>query len=426
MQRVLSFQMARGFGESSEFVTKRMCFSFLFSVGFLCLLCGFLLGRFASERSLEFRAEKKRLEFAGNGLEHMEHLQHLLFQKLGEASYETDWTTSTVEGRDTAKISEMLSDLPLFHQIIKNGSFVLATSHGFREPDRFVILSASGKGIGVALELAKIFNHIQSEYGWIPRRTLIFCLFFGSVDICPTMIPNFVRHKVVAYIALYDDNLRGNGNFIFAASNLIRSMILQDITIIKKLNSSENHDAFNVNNLAHRDILLPHLALDISHAAFSFIKKNASMNSGSGNNAGFKLYHIPLAQLVGDIVWRLSESLAFHWDARYFNETVVNVLETINTSKTLDFKDDINKTIVQLTSAIQVLNQRIDTTDGSKSLDLRILNDLLMDLDRVLLCPNKYISSKSFRTLPQQSSDTLNYLNELLKCYKAAIQLLQE
>lgn len=90
MQRVLSFQMARGFSESSEFVTKRMCFSFLFSVGFLCLLCGFLLGRFASERSIEFRAERKRLEFAGNGLEHTEHLRQFLLEKLAETTtYET-------------------------------------------------------------------------------------------------------------------------------------------------------------------------------------------------------------------------------------------------------------------------------------------------------------------------------------------------
>lgn len=87
MHRVLSFQMARGIDESSEYVTKRLCFSFLFSVGFLCLLCGFLLGRFAVERSMEAQAQKTRAELAGNGLRSTEYLQQLILQELAEASF---------------------------------------------------------------------------------------------------------------------------------------------------------------------------------------------------------------------------------------------------------------------------------------------------------------------------------------------------
>ncbi|XP_043674576.1 uncharacterized protein LOC122632129 isoform X2 [Vespula pensylvanica] len=384
MQRVLSFQMARGFSESSEFVTKRMCFSFLFSVGFLCLLCGFLLGRFASERSIEFRAERKRLEFAGNGLEHTEHLRQFLLEKLAETTtYETSRTTSIVKEVETFKIGEALSDLPIFHRVITNGSFVVATSPGSREP-----------------------------------------------DICPTMMSNFIRHKIVAYIALYDDNLQGNGNFISAGSDVIQSIIFQEVTIIRNLNSPQNHNVFDLNNEAYRDVLFPRLALDIPHVVFSFMKKNNSVNNESENNESFKLRRIPLTQLVGDTIWRLSESLVFHWNTKYFNDTIIDVLETINISKFLDIKDDIKKTVEQLMSSVQILNQRIDATDGSKSLDTRILNDILMDLDRSLLCPDKYFRSKtdlaSFHILSEQSSDMLSYLIELQKCYNTAVQLLQE
>ncbi|XP_035736833.1 uncharacterized protein LOC118448108 isoform X2 [Vespa mandarinia] len=384
MQRVLSFQMARGFSESSEFVTKRMCFSFLFSVGFLCLLCGFLLGRFASERSIEFRTERKRLEFAGNGLEHTEHLRQLLLEKLGETtSYEISRSTSIVKEIETYKINKELSDLPIFHRVITNDSFVVATSLGSRES-----------------------------------------------DICPTMMSNFIRHKIVAYIALYDDNLQGNGNFISAGSDVIQSIILQEINIIRNLNSPQNHNVFNLNNEAYRDVLFPRLALDIPHVVFSFMKKNNSVNNESENNESFKLHRIPLTQLVGDTIWRLSESLVFHWNTKYFNDTIVNVLETINISKFLDIKDNIKETVEQLMSSVQVLNQKIDATDGSKSLDTRILNDILMDLDRSLLCPDKYFRSKtdlaSFHILSEQSSDMLSYLSELQKCYNTAVQLLQE
>lgn len=82
MHRVLSFQMGRGTGESSEYVTKRLCFSFLFSVGFFCLLCGFLLGRFAVEKSIQTRMQKTRLELADNGLRSTEHLQQLTLREL--------------------------------------------------------------------------------------------------------------------------------------------------------------------------------------------------------------------------------------------------------------------------------------------------------------------------------------------------------
>lgn len=66
MHRVLSFQMGmsppRGFGEPSEFVTKRMCFSFIFFISFLALLGGFLLGRFATERSMLMREKRRENE----------------------------------------------------------------------------------------------------------------------------------------------------------------------------------------------------------------------------------------------------------------------------------------------------------------------------------------------------------------------------
>lgn len=91
MQRVLSFQMARGLSESSEFVTKRICFSLIFSVGFLSLLCGFLFGRFVTQRAIEFRAEKKRLELAGNGLENTEYLQRLVLEQLERTPLDADF-----------------------------------------------------------------------------------------------------------------------------------------------------------------------------------------------------------------------------------------------------------------------------------------------------------------------------------------------
>jgi len=96
MQRILSLQVTRNNGESSEYVTKRLCISFLFSIGFLCLLCGFLLGRFAVERSLEAQVQKMRDELAGNGLWNTEYLQQMVLLELERAPFDYDRTTYVV------------------------------------------------------------------------------------------------------------------------------------------------------------------------------------------------------------------------------------------------------------------------------------------------------------------------------------------
>lgn len=66
----------------------------------------------------------------------------------------------------------------------------------------------------------------------------------------------------------------------------------------------------------------------------------------------------------------------------------------------------------------------------SRSLSTRMYNDILMDLDRLLLCPDKYFRSKTdlalFHILTKQFSDMLSYLSELQECYDNAIQVLPE
>ncbi|XP_030763437.1 uncharacterized protein LOC115887998 [Sitophilus oryzae] len=54
MQRILSVETSRrAGGNSSEFVTKRLCCSFLLTVAFFAILGGFLLGKFVADRSLD-------------------------------------------------------------------------------------------------------------------------------------------------------------------------------------------------------------------------------------------------------------------------------------------------------------------------------------------------------------------------------------
>lgn len=61
-------------------------------------------------------------------------------------------------------------------------------------------------------------------------------------------------------------------------------------------------------------------------------------------------------------------------------------------------------------------------------LRVRMWNDLLWDLDKALLCfdENLQYSQPMIFRLFQSTSNILNYLNEMAKCYENAIQVLQE
>ncbi|XP_066146942.1 uncharacterized protein [Euwallacea fornicatus] len=54
MQRILSVETSRNVNQpTSEFVTKRFCWSFLLTVTFFAILGGFLLGKFISDRTID-------------------------------------------------------------------------------------------------------------------------------------------------------------------------------------------------------------------------------------------------------------------------------------------------------------------------------------------------------------------------------------
>lgn len=65
---------------------------------------------------------------------------------------------------------------------------------------------------------------------------------------------------------------------------------------------------------------------------------------------------------------------------------------------------------------------------------MRIWNDLLLDLDKALLCSDEVNSQSrtdlaTFRKLSRESTSesiTLAYLDQMAKCYEDAIQVLQE
>ncbi|XP_071562196.1 uncharacterized protein [Temnothorax nylanderi] len=419
MHRVLSFQMSRNIGESSEYVTKRLCFSFLFSVGFLCLLCGFLLGRFAVQRSLEAQAQKTRGELAGNGLWNTEYLQQLALRELERAPFDYDRTTNrqTLD-EDMRRISGLFSNLSFVHKVSKHASYIRASVHGSREPDRYVILSVNEDNIAVALELARVLDRISSEYNWRPRRSLVFCVSLVSSDVCSQALSTFMWRKVLAYVTVHGRFTRANSHVVLSGSDVMRSVAVEAIKTIP--------GDSNWTYLEH-EIFGPRLPLDIPHVIFSFNNNNLAY---SHQNQNSRLHDVTLAQMVSQTMWRLSESTVIQWEPRYFNETVNRILESIDTSRFRDAKEKLKKTLKVLLTGAKELNAEIDATDNNQMLRMRIWNDLLLDLDKALLCPDKTDSHSrtDLATFRESISEPtiLAYLEQMAKCYEDAIKVLQE
>lgn len=413
MQRVLSFQMTRNIGESSEYVTKRLCFSFLFSVGFLCLLCGFLLGRFTVERSLEAQAQKTRGELAGNGLRNTEDLQQQALLDLERASF--DYTSDPqMLDENVRRISGLFSNLSFVHKVSKYTSCIRATVRGSREPDRYVILSVNNDGIAVALELARVLDRISSAHNWRPRRSLVFCVSLVSWDVCPQTFPTFVWRKVVAYVAVHGPFVPANSQAALSGSDITRSIAVEAIKTIP--------GGSNWTYLEH-EVFGSRLPLDVPQVIFSFNDNNLAYSRQNS-----RPHDVTLAQMVSQTIWRLSESTVIQWEPRYFNETVNGILESIDTSK--DAKEKLRITLKVLLTAVKEFNAEIDATDNTQMLRVRIWNDLLLDLDKALLCFDKANShSRTDLAMFRESnseSTILAYLDQMAKCYEDAIQVLQE
>ncbi|XP_076637891.1 uncharacterized protein LOC143350019 isoform X2 [Colletes latitarsis] len=437
MQRVLSFQMARGLDESSEFVTKRMCFSFLFSIGFVCVLCGFLLGRFSTQRIVESHAENKRLEFAGNGLESTRYLQHLLLQRLEGAKLDADFEQNCASLNFTEDIVDrvhgILSNFSLIDRVVVHPTCIFANARGYREPDRYVVVSASGEGVCIVLELAKIMNDIQREHDWKPRRSLIFCFIFGSSDSCSEILFQnaFVHSRIMAYVVVHHRVFQ-------EAASIVKNLHFHNDRSISSNNASSNNT-------------ISRLALDIPHAVLSFVNNGITIDE---NDHERNMRKIILAQILGQTIWKLSECLIMKWNPRYFDETVSKALDSIDSTKFFTNKgtyfgyfensvlsilnknifflclDEIQETSVRLLIEVKIFNGMIDAIDTTNVIRTRILNDLMMDLDRTLLCSDrKFVSKTDWAEILKLAHEPFNVistrLKQVLKCYETAVQLLQ-
>lgn len=239
----------------------------------------------------------------------------------------------------------------------------LNESSEFVTKHRYVVLSASNQGIGVALKLAETFNDVQRQHGWKPRRSIIFCLFFGPVDPCPGSIFSFTKHRVLAYIVIHCQELQGRGTLIVSGTDVVQSVVLEAAEFVRGLYSYNNQ--FVTLDSMYNNSTISRIAVDVPHAVLSFVNSDLTVNDGGQNEL------LKLAQILSQAIWRLSECLIVKWNPSYFNKTVSRALETINSTEFIEVKEKIQEASVRLLNNIDTLNGRIDRVDSTKYVTLK-------------------------------------------------------
>ncbi|XP_058803128.1 uncharacterized protein LOC131671032 isoform X2 [Phymastichus coffea] len=313
------------------------------------------------------------------------------------------------------RTEDLFKDLSLFKLNVEETSdCTIATICGVEEPDRYIVLSASYHGYDVAYKVAKSFDHLYRDHEklWQPKRTIIFCVFIGKEDSCKDMILERIKPKIVAYIAIHGTAALGK-DIAVSGSGMVQATMLDAVDEVRSFNGDEL-------TVADSPIALQKLNIDVPHVVLSFIGENRSNQNSSENQK-------TLAQIAGITIFRLSEGIFFRWNPKYFgdimNKTVKNMIVKPSIQGSVD---NFTETINNLIRDIKKFNLILDKTNMLKLLDVRMMNDKLMDLDRAMLCHSS--PKVDFEIFSQQSSINehfiMNESNKIKKCYETANRII--
>ncbi|XP_063987882.1 uncharacterized protein LOC135168002 [Diachasmimorpha longicaudata] len=419
MQRVLSMQTARGFGDSTEFVTKRMCFSFLFSIGFLCFLCGFLVGRFADQRAADIRAEREQKTVAGNGLESNEELLQGILQELEAKGFnESRDLTTTMRGGTLRSAQSMFLGLNFFSKLRLNNGCLTARIHGSSEEDRYVVLTTGGdQNIKIVLEIVEELHKWTAGNDWKPRRNLMFLLYEHSLNDCLQLFSDYEKSKIVALLAIDKTPITDNGYFVASGSDVVQTTVF---------GSFENY----AESKAFTSTYLPRLKLNIPHSAIAFISSTNDTNSRNPQEHQQKItrYQRNLAKIVTTSLWNLSQMNIFQWNPRIIEDTMNRVFSNLTAPDLRPYIQQIKEKLTSITEYGQILNDEIREIDGVKSLAVRMTNDLLKDVEKALMCPDDKFQSQTdvvLITESQKNQEIEQILEKMLSCFDTVIQILK-
>nr|XP_015205974.1 PREDICTED: putative N-acetylated-alpha-linked acidic dipeptidase [Lepisosteus oculatus] len=325
-------------------------------------------------------------------------------------------------------------------RITKN---VIGYIRGQYEPDRYVLIGNHrdawvfgavdpSSGTSAMMELARAFGNLLKE-GWRPRRSIMFCNWgaeehglIGSTEWVEELIKT-LGNRAVAYLNV-DIAVEGNATLIAAATPNLYKLLCESAKKVENPNPEEVargrktvFDTWLANSPSHYDPALPQIdsigsgsdytaflqiagipCTDIrytysqaykisSYPLYHSAYETFGLVSGLMDK-GFK-YHQAVARLWGVMAKTLADKVLLDLDCTQYASKLERIVRDIKANYgALLEKNDVTldglvKAVDEFKKAAGDLQTMTETVDVTNPLEVRRLNDQLMEVERAFIDP---------------------------------------
>ncbi|KAJ1102638.1 hypothetical protein NDU88_000087 [Pleurodeles waltl] len=342
---------------------------------------------------------------------------------------------------------------------IKN---VIGYIRGMHEPDRYVMLGNHrdawvfgavdpSSGTAAMMELSRAMGRLLKD-GWRPRRSILFCSWgaeeynlIGSSEWVEEM-SKVLGSRAVAYLNV-DLALQGNATFAAHATPALNSLLYEAAKKVENPNPSEVaagrktvYDTWLANTPSEYDKSVPGIdgpGAASDHAPFLLITgvsvadmqytydKSISIASYPMYHSvyetydlvsrlmdrGFK-YHQAVARMWGEMALALADRVILRLDCLEYASTLERIVTEVETTQGSLLRsqnitlDGVRGATVDFRAAAETLHKKIENLDLKNPLDVRRVNDQLMQLERAFIDPLGIAGEPKYR--PQLTSQDIN------------------
>ncbi|XP_075049255.1 putative N-acetylated-alpha-linked acidic dipeptidase [Mixophyes fleayi] len=323
---------------------------------------------------------------------------------------------------------------------IKN---VFGFIEGQYEPDRYVVLGNHrdawvfgaidpSSGTATMMELSRAMSQLLKE-GWRPRRSILFCSWgaeeyglIGSTEGVEEM-GKVLGSRTVAYLNV-DLSLEGNSTLralatpilhklLFAAAKKVENPNPDEVragrrsvydTWVKNLPSRHDPNIPRVGNLGSGSDYAPFLqVLGVSAAdvRYTYDQKYSLASYPMYHSVyetmhlvshlmdqGFK-YHQAVARLWGEMALRLADDVLLNFDCVQYAETLRRIVKDLQSTYGPKLQehnmslDPIKEAVEGFHQAAKALQERAEKVNRENPLEVRKINDQLMQIERSFIDP---------------------------------------
>ncbi|XP_040267546.1 putative N-acetylated-alpha-linked acidic dipeptidase isoform X2 [Bufo bufo] len=328
------------------------------------------------------------------------------------------------------------------HNVEKTIRNVFGFIEGQYEPDRYVLVGNHrdawvfgaidpSSGTATMMELSRALSKLI-QTGWRPRRSILFCSWgaeeYGLIGSTESVeeLGKMLGHRAVAYLNV-DLALAGNSTLYALATPILHKLLFAAAKKVENPNPEEVragrrsvYDTWLKNGPSSHDPNLPYVgnlgsgsdyspflqllgvsAVDVrynydqyflsSYPMYHSVYETVDLVSRLMDQGFY--YHQAVARLWGEMALRLADDVILHFDCVHYAETLQIIVNDVQSSygpKLLEHNitlTSIKEAVGEFLQAAKALQSRIETVNRENPLEVRKINDQLMQLERSFIDP---------------------------------------